>query len=385
MTASTNETQMLSDDPRTIAAAGASEPARRTAGIGLAVFMAAAVASLAWGEAVERVELLPPGITVPRVLDGTVSGQISERLARLPLPGEAARLQRGLGWLALGDLGPQVRRGCPGWLFLRSELQVHRDGEAHARARAQTVAQVRQALAARGIGLLVAVVPDKTRIEAEHLCGLERPAALASRVAGWTALLAAQGVPVVDLAPALRAVRPDAFLRTDTHWNETGAGAAARAVAERIRAAGTALEPPARYEVKPRPPGLRPGDLVRLAGLDWLPLAWQPEPEVVQEHDYVAQAAAAESADDLFGDAKLPAIAVIGTSYTRTSNFVPQLAQELGAAVGNFGRDGGEFGGGARAYFSSPAYRQTPPRLIVWEIPERDLQSPITENDTVQP
>ena len=307
------------------------------------------------------------------------------KLGELPFTTQAARLQRGLAWLALRDMGPQVRRGCPGWLFLASELAVHPEGQAHAAARARTVARVQQALARRGIALLVAVVPDKTRIEAHRLCSLHRPAALAGRIAAWTGMLASHGVAALDLTPALQDVHPDAFLRTDTHWNETGAGAAARAVAERIRAAGTALEPPARYEVKPRPPGPRPGDLVRLAGLDWLPPSWQPEPETVVEHDYAVRADAADDADDLFGDARLPGIAVIGTSFSRTSNFVPQLAQDLGAAVGNFGRDGGEFGGAAKAYFASPAYRQTPPRLVVWEIPERDLQSPLKDSDAVLP
>ena len=41
-----------------------------------------------------------------------------------------------------------------------------------------------------------------------------------------------------------------------------------------------------------------------------------------------------------------------------------------------FARDGGNFWGSAGAYFSSDAFEQTPPRLIVWEIPERTLQLP---------
>ena len=52
----------------------------------------------------------------------------------------------------------------------------------------------------------------------------------------------------------------------------------------------------------------------------------------------------------------------------------------LGASLGNFAKDGGEFSGAARDYFASPAFRETPPQLLIWEIPERDLQSPYKDD-----
>ena len=50
------------------------------------------------------------------------------------------------------------------------------------------------------------------------------------------------------------------------------------------------------------------------------------------------------------------------------------------ASLGNFAKDGGEFSGAARDYFASPAFRETPPQLLIWEIPERDLQSPYKDD-----
>lgn len=369
--------------PHEVAAAPRSPLAGPVAGAGLLVFMAVAVVSIASGLFSGTLALRPADASAEAVLDGTASREVADHLADASVASWAARLQRGLGWITLRDLGPQVRQGCPGWLFLASELTVHRHAEDNALARARSVAQVHRALAERGIDLLVAVVPDKTRIEADRLCGLERPAALAGRTAGWAAALAGLGVTAVDLAPALQSVQPDAFLRTDTHWTQAGAGAAANMLAERVRDSGVALQPPQSYEVRPQPPQPRPGDLVRLAGLDWLPAALQPETETVREDAYVVRRdTAAAGANDLFGDAHLPGIVVIGTSFSRTSDFVPQLSQALGAAVGNFGKDGGEFSGGAQAYFASPAYKQTPPRLVIWEIPERDLQPPLKPGDT---
>ncbi|WP_321888082.1 alginate O-acetyltransferase AlgX-related protein [Paraburkholderia bannensis] len=357
--------------------------AGKIAAVALMVFLFAGLAcNLRFAATAES--LLPHAVTRAGLLDGTVSKELASRMADTPIAADAARVQRALGWLTLGDLGPRVREGCPGWLFLRDELNVYADGERHLATRVATVAAVQRELAKQGIALLVAVVPDKSRIEPQHLCSLYRPASLDARLGDWSARLAAAQVPVVTLDAALRSVPGDAFFRTDTHWTQDGAGAAAQAVAQRIRGMDVPLgSSQPGYRVENRPAARRPGDLVRLAGLETLPPSWQPTPEVVTSRAYVHEAQAAASADDLFGDADLPNIAVVGTSYSTTSDFVPQLALALGTGVGNFAHEGAKFGGSAKAYFASAAYAQTPPKLIVWELDERDLQSPIEMDDAV--
>ncbi|WP_042297848.1 alginate O-acetyltransferase AlgX-related protein [Paraburkholderia bannensis] len=357
--------------------------AGKIAAVALMVFLFAGLAcNLRFAATAES--LLPHAVTRAGLLDGTVSKELANRMADTPIAADAARAQRALGWLTLGDLGPRVREGCPGWLFLRDELNVYADGERHLATRAATVAAVQRELAKQGIALVVAVVPDKSRIEPQHLCSLYRPASLDARLGDWSARLAAAQVPVVTLDAALRSVPGDAFFRTDTHWTQDGAGAAAQAVAQRIRAMNVPLgSSQPGYRVENRPAARRPGDLVRLAGLETLPPSWQPTPEIVASRAYVHEAQAAASADDLFGDADLPDIAVVGTSYSTTSDFVPQLALALGTGVGNFAHEGAKFGGSAKAYFASAAYAQTPPKLIVWELDERDLQSPIEADDAV--
>ncbi|WP_233834909.1 alginate O-acetyltransferase AlgX-related protein [Paraburkholderia sp. ZP32-5] len=357
--------------------------ASKIAAVILMVFLFGGLASNLWFASTSA-SVLPHAVTRAGIEDGTVSKELANRMADAPVAADAARMQRAVGWLTLHDLGPRVRQGCPGWLFLRDELSVYADSDSHLATRAATVATVQRDLAKHGIALLVVVVPDKSRIEPQHLCSLYRPVSLNARLADWTSRLAADSVPVLDLSTALHGAPGGAFFRTDTHWTEDGAGAAAQAVAQRIRAMGVPLgSSKPDYRVTDQPPHRRPGDLVRLAGLDDLPPSWQPRPEMATGRDYVHQAQTAASADDLFGDADLPDIAVIGTSYSTTSDFVPQLALALGTGVGNFAREGGKFGGSARAYFASPAYAQTPPKLIVWELDERDLQSPLEAEDTV--
>ncbi|MDR0280920.1 MAG: cell division protein FtsQ [Paucimonas sp.] len=350
------------------------------AGVTLAAFLAAGLLSCGWLLFSGKLALLPgKALSNDQVLEGEITHRIAKELAKAPLPEHAAQLERAGSWLLLGDTGPRVREGCPDWLFISDELKLNRHAADNGAAKAAAVVALRDRLKQRGIELLVSVVPDKSRIAASQLCDLPRPASLEARVRDWTALLQGAGVAVLDLAPALQPLGADAFLRLDTHWSETGARAAAQAIAGKIASLGFQATPTRTFDVSQGALAARPGDLVRLAGLDWLPQHLQPSEERVaastlSEHTPDADASA-DSLDDLFGDDNLPNVALIGTSFSRNSNFAGFLQQALAAPVGNFAKDGGEFSGAAKAYFTSPAFVQTPPKLVVWEIPERDLQT----------
>jgi alginate O-acetyltransferase complex protein AlgJ len=314
--------------------------------------------------------------------------QTALAMAKAGLPAGAAKIERGLSWQLAGDLGPRVREGERDWLFLVDELTPHPDGERDAAARAQEVIWLNQRLARQGIALLVAVIPDKSRVVAEHLGRLQRSAKFEYRVKEWADRLAQAGIEVIDLndtLAGLQARREIPFLRTDSHWTEAGAEAAAARIASQIQRLNSAGQTSPGWRLTGQERRPRPGDLVRLAGIDWLPTALQPRTEWVQQSRFEPVAsvtptlrrihAANADNDDLFGDAELPAIAVIGSSFSRNSNFVPFLAQHLQARVANFAVDGGDFAGAARAYLGSAAFKQTPPRLLLWEIPERVLMA----------
>jgi alginate O-acetyltransferase complex protein AlgJ len=354
--------------------------ASKLSGYALAALLGVGLISCGWLFYRGKVDMLPPKLTRDAAMHGEITRKIARQLSNAWFPEQAANLERGASWLLLSDTGPRVRSGCPGWLFLSQEFQVNPHAQANADIKARAMIDVQRRLRSRGIQLLVAVVPDKSRIAGDRLCGLARPAELAQRAVQWTAALHKAGVPAVDLAPTLQPLAASAYLRTDTHWNETGARAAARAIAQRVRTMGIHAEPQTAFEVHVEAPALRPGDLVHLAGIDWLPLRWQPEPERVAATEVVERQASSQGSgdnlDDLFGDDRLPNIALIGTSFSRNSNFLGFLQLELGARVGSFAKDGGEFSGSANEYFSNPAFKQTPPKLLIWEIPERDLQTP---------
>ncbi|MFW3894702.1 alginate O-acetyltransferase AlgX-related protein [Pseudomonas bharatica] len=350
------------------------------AGAVLAAFLAAGLLSCGWLLASGKLQLLPgKALSNDAVLEGEITHRIAKELAKAPLPEHAAQLERAASWLALGDTGPRVREGCPQWLFISDELKINRHAADNAKAKAAAVIALRDRLKKRGIQLLVSVVPDKSRIAASQLCELPRPPSLEPRVRDWTASLQAAGVNVLDLTPTLQPLGAEAFLRLDTHWSEAGAHAAAVAIAGKLAGMGFTATPTRSFDSARQPASPRPGDLVRLAGLDWLPAHLQPAEEVVMTstiNEQVPQAqGGGDSLDDLFGDDNLPNLALIGTSFSRNSNFAGFLQQALNAPIGNFAKDGGEFSGAAKAYFASPAFSQTPPQLVVWEIPERDVQT----------
>src|SRR5690606_7558174 len=114
-----------------------------------------------------------------------------------------------------------------------------------------------------------------------ELCSIYRPAAIQDRVRYWQDGLRAQGVKAVSLLEPYEAATDAAdgawFLRTDTHWNERGARVAAKAVAEAVSQIGIDPSPPRRYALERGAPETVEGDLVRLAGIAWLPDSLKPE------------------------------------------------------------------------------------------------------------
>lgn len=376
----------LPPSPTPVLATAQTAKYSRLAGVVLLIFLLSGFLSVCWTLFSGKIDVLPAQVSWDEFRHGAVTQRLGKELSVIPIAEQAARFERAASWLLIADTGSRVRQGCPGWLFLASEFKLQAHASRNAQARVDKVLELREQLQVRGVELLVMVVPDKSRIAASQLCGLSRSTQLAERQHDWLARLQAKGVAVLDLLPALQPLGSDAFLRTDTHWNETGANAAAVALAARIEAMGIAATPVQHFDSSVSEPEVRPGDLVHLAGLDWLPLSLQPPAEQVRQSSFTAQvdASAAVAEDDLFGDSQLPNVAVIGTSFSRNSNFIGFLQRALSASVGNFALDGGEFSGAAKAYFKSPAFLQTPPKLIVWEIPERDLQAPYV-NDIALP
>jgi alginate O-acetyltransferase complex protein AlgJ len=349
-------------------------------GVALLVILLIGLVSSVYTLVFKRAELAAKDISWSDAVSGTATDAIAHFLQQAnPLADPLVTVDRVIAYLATGDLGARVRRGCGNWLFLMDELQLHRDRLANAAGHVKMVEEVAAYLKSRNIGLVVAPVPDKSRVEAAQLCGVDRPAVIAGRLSDFETQLKAGGIDVVDLLGPMNAIGGERYYRTDTHWNERGAKAAADAIAAALRAVGLAPTQKAQFTAAIDPEHERVGDLIRLAGLDHVPYPLRPrgdeEAETVIEQSAVANVG-------LLDETPAPELAVIGTSFSRHANFVPFMSLALTAPIDNRAEDGAGVTGAAITYFAKPEFRKTPPRAIVWEIPERMIEEPVSASDT---
>jgi alginate O-acetyltransferase complex protein AlgJ len=322
---------------------------------------------------------LAPTLNLDAFLGGRFAAAINYIMAHnLPVDAQVRAVGGVFRWALFHSGGPPVRVGCEGWLFLTEELRPFEGAEAAIAERAAVLGRVQRELSQRGITLVVAVVPDKARIYSDQLCGAPWSAQSRERLAAITTAFRANGVEALDLQPVLAglAAREPAYWRTDTHWNQQGAAAAAAAIA--ARAAGATVE---------RRDGIRtslaaqesdaPADLLRLMGLDIVPDGWRPR----RDRHNLATTALPDSGGGLLDDAAVPQVALLGSSYAVNANFHGALQQALSAPVTAIAQQGGGFHGAAEAFFGGATWRETPPRLVVWEFPERVVHQPITPQE----
>lgn len=291
--------------------------------------------------------------------------------AGVPWRDPAVRLWAGANFHLFGEAREGALVGTGGWLYTAEEFQTPPGGEVELRRKIDFVLRVRDQLAGRGARLMVAVVPAKTRIYPEHLRGQRVPPEKQRLAATFRAALRAAGVPAPDLEPALRAAKAQGpvFLRTDTHWTPLGAQVAAQTIAAAARPLMAGLDlPPATFRTTLGPVTQRSGDLRR-----YLPVAGPDAPAPDQLRTPVTERTDA-GGGGLLGSAEI-GVTLVGTSYSAnaTWNFDGALKTALGTDVLNAAKEGQGPMRPMRAYLISPDRRDNPPRLVVWEIPERFL------------
>jgi alginate O-acetyltransferase complex protein AlgJ len=313
--------------------------------------------------------------------EGRMTARLSEFLKdHNPLIDRLVTADRVIGWLAADDLGPRVREGCDGWLFLTDELEIPRD-DAPFLFRLRIISAVARFLRNRGIALLVVPVPDKSRVEAAHLCNIRRSARLAGRLDRFATALRQRHIATVDIYKPMAALGGELYYRTDTHWNERGAQRAAEAIAVHLHDIHHEPKPEGTFRVTTGPLRERVGDLIHLAGLDDVPWPLRPRGdfEAPSRIEHLSSHAIGP-----FDQLPSPEVVEIGTSFSRRANFTQFLSLSLGAPVANMAKDGGGLVTAAAAYFSNAAFRDSPPRVVIWEVPERIIDGPITEAEHIE-
>ena len=317
----------------------------------------------------------PAGLEFPRTWldfrEGRSTGALEKQLdQRLPARSALIGAANSVRYLLTGSGGDQVRTGKDGWLFLTEELRFDADGNANLKVRAELLGTAARSLESQGVKLIVALVPDKARVYSSRLANARYPEYNSSRYADAFNAFQKQGITTVDLLQPLAqaSAQGEVYYRTDTHWNQTGAEVAAKALASVIKQSGLELAK-TDFTSNKGTPIERPGDLIRLMGLGDNAKALGLLPDT--EAPVVTQQSSAQSTG-LFGDDAVPVV-VTGTSYSLRANFVGQLQQALSSKVLNAAKDGGGFLQAATLYLKDEAFRSNKPKVLVWELPERFL------------
>ncbi|EPL06230.1 alginate O-acetyltransferase [Pseudomonas sp. CF161] len=272
---------------------------------------------------------------------------------------------------------PGVVLGRDQWLYSDEEFNPIVNEELNLQGNYALVEGVRQTLKAKGVKLVMAIVPAKVRLYPEHLGDVQPASIHANLYQDFHARVAADKILAPDLLGPLQQAKQrgeQVFLRTDTHWTPNGAEIAARQLAKAIAEKAPLSGQPQRFVTEAEQTVEHKGDLRLFLPLDPLFENLMPAQEPLQKR--VTRAADDQPAADdaLFADNQVP-VALIGTSYSANPNwnFVGALKQALHSDVVNYAEDGHGPILPMLSYLKSDAFKNDPPQVLIWEFPERYL------------
>ena len=278
-----------------------------------------------------------------------------------------------------GEGRPGVLIGSSGWLYTTEEFQTAPGDAAQIAAKLTEIRRVRSTLAAQGTQLMVLLVPAKSRVYPEHLGRYTWPAVKRNVYEAFRQQLENSGVVAPDLFTALTSAKTqgEVFLHTDTHWTPLGAAVAAQAIKAGLPRFARAPElPVASFTLKTAAPASYSGDLLKYVALGRLQESVGPAPDQLRTPSARRSdnAAGGLLGDDLLGGGT-PAVTVVGTSYSANARWglESQLKTTLGTDVINAAQEGKGPMVPMREYLKSATYKNAPPKLVIWEIPERFL------------
>jgi alginate O-acetyltransferase complex protein AlgJ len=321
--------------------------------------------------------------TIAATFDRFAKGKMAEELTAKynnasPFKEDGIALFGSFSYFAFNEARNGAQIGADGWLFSNEEFETGPHSEERIARAVNHIAAVRDALAKRNVRLVVAPLPLKTDIALEKLGSSHAPAPeLLDRYQRFREALDGKGVDSADIRTAMLMANTERpmFLKTDTHWTPDGASVTAEAIRKEI--ANLTLPAEKTFALETAPARLHDGDLLKFVRL--LPAFENlgPKPDFMAEKTAVAQGTGeskGEGEGDLFGDAAIP-VALVGTSYSANAKFgfEASLKATLQRDVLNVAEEGKGPFAPMRAYLDSAAFKDTPPTLVIWEMPVRYL------------
>ena len=270
--------------------------------------------------------------------------------------------------------------GQDGWLFSAEELKAYSAEQNHTDENLSIIKAVSDQLKEQDITLVMAVIPSKVRIYPEYLGDHQPSESAMQRYSTFTQWLQTEDIQWTGFKePMLQSKQQQPlYLRTDTHWTPAGAKLAAAQLKDAIASIDAELlNTKAQFSTTVLPQQLHEGDLMSFIPFrDYF--SWMgPQPEAIEPQ--TTQLISDEGGDDadalLFAEEPSFDIALVGTSYSANKlwNFPGAIEQQLEQEILNYAEEGKGPFEPMITYLSSEDFAETPPRLIIWEFPERYL------------
>ena len=287
----------------------------------------------------------------------------------------------------LRDGGEKALVGREGWLFYKPgcDDMLARAGSTTSATNdpVAAIAAWRDALAARGIHLLVVPAPNKESVYPDRLT--RRIPAGRSVMSPATrdvlARLKSANIECVDLFALFAAARTNTaaseaaplYLAQDSHWSPAGVELAAKAVARRLVEKGWASPGHTDYGGKPAPVE-RLGDVLRMLQ------SARIEKSAVSDTVPCIRVIRNDTGRP-YQDEASSEVLVLGDSFLRiyeqdepgSAGFVAHLAKELNQPLTSLVSDGGASTLVRQELYRRPALLQNK-RVVVWEFVERDIR-----------
>ncbi len=272
-----------------------------------------------------------------------------------------------LSWVLFHEGRKGVLAGDDDWLYSTEEFESDKGSPGRINRAIDFAATVRDRLAAKGVQLVVVTIPAKAIIYPEHLGRYRLPAEPSGRHEAILEGLRGKGIDVVDPKPDLVAAKSSqqVYLRTDTHWTPAGATVVAGAVARHL--AGRAPGDEKQFQTKAGADESYGGDLTRYVRLGGPAATLGPKPDLLEPFEAVAT-----EEGSLLGEETVPVV-LVGTSYSANArwSFEPALKVAMARDVINVAHEGQGPFKPMSTYLKSEAFRDAPPKLVVWEMPDR--------------
>ncbi len=262
-------------------------------------------------------------------------------------------------------------------LFTREEFEHHPADSTILGERIATIRYVEAELTRSRQNLLILVLPSKARVLQRFLPSRWRSLADHWR---WEAALQEMrrnGLHVIAPLAVLKQETSNEpmFLRRDTHWTPSGAGAVARDIAQFVQQNRLLDDAPRRpFSLLASGEVLHTGDLVQFVPLPKRLTSRIMPPEPLTP---VRSVDRGETPGGLFDLPEIPVV-LIGTSFSAGTlwSFPDHLRAELSADVLDLSEEGrGPFAPMLR-YLEEGPPEGVAPTLVIWEIPERYLTLP---------